>query len=145
MVVSILTLKRRNAWFQRRPGWTRWRAILAPLLTFQLVTFTHVFFQAGDLHSAVLYVGEIFHLAPHAAVPIARLDWQALGLPGPHLLKVLAAILIMEAVQWGAERPAWAARFATAPRELRWAVYYAAAILIFVDLKAPTSFLYGKF
>jgi hypothetical protein len=51
----------------------------------------------------------------------------------------------MEVVHWGLERPVWVARFTAAPRELRWAVYYAAALLIFADLKGPTSFLYGQF
>jgi hypothetical protein len=145
MMVSSLTLRRRNTWFSKHPGWMPWRSVAGPLLTFQLVTVTHVFFQAADLQSALLYVGELLHLAPHAAVPILRVEWQPLGLSGAHLLEILAAIVIMEIIQWGAERPAWVARFAAAPRELRWAAYYATALLILIDLKAPTGFLYGQF
>jgi alginate O-acetyltransferase complex protein AlgI len=44
MIVSVLTMKRRNAFFHDRPALAQLRKFIAPIATFHLVVFTYIFF-----------------------------------------------------------------------------------------------------
>jgi alginate O-acetyltransferase complex protein AlgI len=146
LIVSVLTLKRRNTFFRNHPGLAKVRPVFATLVTFHLVVLTHVFFQAPDLNAALSYLGQMFHVLPHAAVPAARLSWPSFGLSTSRHLLALAGLVIVETVNYGvAYRRDWVDRFLEGRREMRWAVYYAAAILVVLSAKGTTSFIYAKF
>jgi alginate O-acetyltransferase complex protein AlgI len=143
--VSALTLKQRNAWFRNHAVLARLRNVAAPLVTFQLVVFTHVFFQASDLRAALQYLGSMLHLVPHAAVVPWHLDLHALGLSPLRLGVALAALAATEFVHWSWRRPEWLERFTTLRRGMRWGLYYGAALLVLLSFKGTTSFIYAKF
>jgi len=145
MIVSALTLKKRNQWFKTRPAMARWRAWVAPLVTFHLVVLTHIFFQAPDLHSALNYLGQMLHLVPHGAVAAARVDLASFGLTYGRLFQALAGLVIMETIHWAMSRPDWTQRFNASRRELRWAVYYAVIVMVMLSARGTTSFIYAKF
>jgi alginate O-acetyltransferase complex protein AlgI len=146
LIVSVLTLKRRNTFFRNHPGLAKARPVFATLITFHLVVATHVFFQAPDLHSALSYLGQMFHVLPHAAIPAMRLSWSSFGLTMSRLLLALVGLVVVETVNYGvAFRRDWVDRFLAGRREMRWAVYYAAAILVVLSAKGTTSFIYAKF
>lgn len=145
MIVSALTLKPRNGFFRSRPLLSRWRKLAAPLLTFHLVVFTHVFFQASDLHSALDYLGQLTHLSPHSAGGALRVDWSGFGVTPLRLGAALAGLAVMEWINWASSRPAWLNRVTLGRREVRWSLYYAAALLVILMAKGTTSFIYAKF
>jgi cell division protein FtsW (lipid II flippase) len=146
LIVSVLTLKRRNAFFRDHPDLAKARPFFATVVTFHLVVLTHVFFQAADLHSALSYLGQMLHVLPHAAIPAARLSWPSFGLPTSRLLLALVGLVMVETVNYGvANRPDWVERFRSARREMRWALYYGAAALVLLSAKGTTSFIYAKF
>jgi len=145
MIVSVLTLKRRNQFFKTRPTLTRWRAWVAPLVTFHLVVLTHIFFQAPDLHSALSYLGQMLHLAPHGTVAASRMDLSSFGLTYGRLFQALAGLVVMETIHWAMSQPDWAQRFNTTRREFRWVLYYAVIVMVMLSARGTTSFIYAKF
>lgn len=52
MIVSALTLERRNRFFERHPPLARIRKILAPLITFHIVALSFVFLRAPGVPAA---------------------------------------------------------------------------------------------
>lgn len=145
IIVSVFTLKQRNAFFRSRPELSRVRAVLAPFITFHLVVLTHVFFRADDLGSALSYLGQMLHLTTHSAAPATRFDLTAPGLANGRLVLAFAGLVIMEAIHWIAAAPAYAQRFTAARSQWRWVAYYAAAVLVVMSAKGTTSFIYAKF
>lgn len=145
MIVSALTLKKRNQFFKTRPVLSRWRAWVAPLVTFHLVVFTHIFFQAPDLHSALSYLGQMLHLGPHGSVAANRLDLASFGLTYGRLFQALAGLVVMETIHWAMSQPDWAQRFNTTRREFRWVLYYAVIVMVMLSARGTMSFIYAKF
>jgi D-alanyl-lipoteichoic acid acyltransferase DltB (MBOAT superfamily) len=146
MVVSVLTLKKRNAFFRDRPVLGRVRAVVGPVLTFHLVVFALIFFRAGSLPLALDYVAHLVPVRATSGIPPSRVDWTLLGAGPMGLLGSAGFALVMEGVHWAMRRPAWAARFCSAPRLVRWSVYYAAIVAIAVLGSAGTrKFIYAQF
>jgi D-alanyl-lipoteichoic acid acyltransferase DltB (MBOAT superfamily) len=145
MIVSALTLKKRNQFFKTRTVLSRWRAWVAPLVTFHLVVFTHIFFQAPDLQSALSYLGQMLHLGPHGPVAATRLDLASFGLTYGRLFQALAGLVVMETIHWAMSQPDWAQRFTTTRREFRWVLYYAVIVMVMLSARGTMSFIYAKF
>ena len=145
MIVSALTLKRRNQYFKTRPALARWRAWIAPLVTFHLVVLTHIFFQAPDLPSALSYLGQMLHLLPHGPVAATRADLSSFGLTNARLFQALAGLVVMETLHWAMSRPDWTLRFNNSRRELRWVLYYAVIVMVMLSARGTMSFIYAKF
>ncbi len=120
------------------------------ITVYLLVTFTFVFFRATDLaHARDLLAG--MARAPADLVAFAR-DWRLLltadvfGMQLSVLSRVLAAIFLLEAIQYLQEKKGTPYVMETGSRMRRWAYYYALAfgILFFGYFGAPT-FIYFKF
>jgi alginate O-acetyltransferase complex protein AlgI len=144
MIVSALTLKPRNAYFRSRPQLSTLRTVLGTLVTFNLVVFTHVFFQAPDLPSALTYLGQLSHLLPHP-VPATRLDIQVFGPSAARLYEALLGLAVMEWLNWAQSQPQWIGRFTGVRREVRWAAYYIVIAIVMLTARGTTSFIYAKF
>ena len=143
MIVSVLTLKQRNAFFRTRPLLSRLRVVAGPLITFHLVVATHVFFQAPDLGSALGYFA---HMLPGPGHPAAAsFHLSVFGVPPVRLAEALAGLCIVEAVNWATITPRWVARFSATPRPVRWALYYALVLVVIFTAKGTASFIYAKF
>lgn len=142
MIAASLTAKRRNAWFQARPRLARWRRVTGPLATFHLVVFAMIFFRAESLGKALQYCRG---LATGSGAGRMRLSWTALDLAPRALLMALAMLALIELVEWVWRHPAWAGRFQGAPRSLRWAVYYAAVLLVVFGSVGTQKFIYAQF
>jgi len=112
------------------------------LATFHLVCFTWVFFRASTLSDAIYIVQHLFvnpnsRVSPSALMPGGWYEW----------IIVLLAILVMEIVHWKQKegsslrevirrQPAW----------LRWSIYYALVLVIFMFGKfGAGEFIYARF
>ena len=60
-------------------------------------------------------------------------------------IMALAMLALIELVEWVWRHPAWAGRFQGAPRSLRWAVYYAAVLLVVFGSVGTQKFIYAQF
>jgi alginate O-acetyltransferase complex protein AlgI len=145
LTVSALTLKQRNTWFRSHATLAAIRNVAAPVVTFQLVVFTHVFFQAPDLPAALDYLATGLHLAPHAAVAPWHLDLAAFGLSPLRLGLALAALVLTEIMPREGQKPLLIGRLTASRRGTRWALYYGAALLVLLCFRGTTSFIYAKF
>jgi len=145
MIVSVLTLKGRNKFFQNRAGLSRVRIWLGPLLTFHLMVFTHIFFSADTLPLALTYVTGIFSVIHRTGIPAWRLNWTLMGISVPTFLAVSAGLAVMEAIHWGAKQTYWRNRFISAPRLFRWGLYYASILILAVSIKSTMTFIYAQF
>src|SRR5580658_2962520 len=72
--VSVLTLKRRNLFFKNRPALAGLRKFAAPLQTFHLVVFSHIFFRAETFRSAVKYIEGLVPAMRGGTIPAMRFD-----------------------------------------------------------------------
>jgi alginate O-acetyltransferase complex protein AlgI len=145
LVVSALTLKKRNAFFKGRPGLSSVRAVAAPLITFHLVVLGMIVFRAESLSLAVEYVTRIFP-GGSADIPWHRLDFQLLKIKRDVLLGVLGLAVIMEFVHWAATQPNWSRWFLGAPRIFRWPLYYAVLFMIIANgSPGQANFIYAQF
>lgn len=145
LVVSVLTLKKRNTFFKQHPGLSRVRAIAGPLITFHLVLLGLIVFRADSLGHAIEYVT---HLIPATGTAIAwnRLDFQLLRITPTVLESVLVLAAVMELVHWAARQPDWSRRFLGAPRVFRWALYYAIIFMIIgIGNSGQGKFIYAQF
>lgn len=145
MVVSALTLKKRNAFFRSRPLMTRLRNVAGPLLTFNLMAFAFIFFRANSLPLALKYVKHLIPGLSVDSITALRLDWTTLGLARSSLVVILACAVVMEVLNWAGDRPVWRVRFLAAPRILRWALYYAAICMILYFGNSQQQFIYFQF
>jgi hypothetical protein len=145
MIVSALTLKKRNTFFRQYPGLSRIRAYAGPLLTFHLVVLTHIFFQASSLHAALAYIAHLGAFSSGAAASPLHVDWTSFGLNRIRLAQAVLGLVAMEALEWSLTQPQWVHRFKAAPRMLRWGVYYGVIAAVVMSAKGSTSFLYAQF
>lgn len=146
MVVSALTLKKRNTFFRTHPLLTRLREVAGPLLTFHLMVFAFIFFRASSVPLALEYVRHLIPGQPGKGVAPFRLDWEQLGLGRSALLGVLVGVAMMEALTWAGRKSDWRDRFLAAPRILRWGLYYAVIVIVVVLGNLETQrFIYAQF
>jgi alginate O-acetyltransferase complex protein AlgI len=145
MIVSALTLKGRNKYFQNHSGLARIRVWAGPLLTFHLIVFTHIFFSADSLRLALAYIAGIFRVFQHIGIPAWRLNWTLLGLSARTFLALCAGLAAMEAIHWGAKQNYWRNRFTSAPRSFRWGLYYASILILAVSIRTTVTFIYAQF
>ena len=145
LVVSVLTLKKRNAFFKQHPLLSGVRAIAGPLITFHLVVLALIVFRAESLRHAVEYIVHLVSAAG-SGIPWSRVDFQLLKLKPDALLGVLVLAAIMEFVNWAARQPNWSQRFLGAPRAFRWACYYAIIFMIIgIGNSGQGKFIYAQF
>jgi hypothetical protein len=145
MIVSVLTLKRRNQFFQNHASLARVRRWAGPLLTFHLMVFTLIFFSAASLRLALTYVARIFSAFRGTGIPAWRLSWPLMGVSLGTFLMLCAGIAAMEIVHWGAQQNYWRSRFISAPPFLRWGLYYASVLTLVLSLRTTMTFIYAQF
>jgi D-alanyl-lipoteichoic acid acyltransferase DltB (MBOAT superfamily) len=145
MIVSVLTLKKRNAFFQSRPRQAQLRRLVGPLLTFHLMVFAQIFFRAYSFRSALTYVARLLPSLHHTGIPAFRLDWSLLGISSRGLLISLVFVIVMEAINWAMRQRYWIDRFDSAPRFVRWGLYYAGITLLFLGFHVTVPFIYAQF
>jgi alginate O-acetyltransferase complex protein AlgI len=147
MAISVLTLKRRNAFFENRPNLALLRVVTGPLLTFHLVVLAQIFFRARGLRWALSYiVGLVPGLRP---TPISawRFDLSLMAVGKYGLLSLAIGLVVMEAINWAMRQPFWIERFVSTRRIIRWGLYYAAIIILLClyTFEGPAPFLYARF
>jgi D-alanyl-lipoteichoic acid acyltransferase DltB (MBOAT superfamily) len=145
LVVSVLTLKQRNRFFQGRPRLARVHELAAPLLTFHLVVLTHIFFRAETLNSALNYMAGLIPGWQRSAIPVMRLDLESLGVSAPVLLLCAVGFLASEAVTWASRRPFWVDWFLGTPVLFRRALYYALMAAVLLLFQGGGTFIYAGF
>jgi D-alanyl-lipoteichoic acid acyltransferase DltB (MBOAT superfamily) len=145
LVVSTLTLKKRNAFFKRNPELSSVRAIAGPLITFHLVVVGMIVFRADSLSLAVEYVTRLFP-GVGTDIPWNRLDFQLLKIKRDVLVGVLVLAAIMEFVHWAARQANWSQWFLGAPRIFRWTLYYGILFMIIANgSPGQAKFIYAQF
>jgi alginate O-acetyltransferase complex protein AlgI len=144
--VSVLTLRSRNMFFKNRPRLTRLRAIFAPIITFHLVVLGLIIFRSESLSSVWLYFQ---HIIPHpglSQIPAWRLSQGFLRLNKAMLSLIFTGFAAVEWVDWITRRkPMTAARFDSAPRVIRWTVYYASIAAVLLSFYGQQQFIYAHF
>lgn len=142
MVVSIWwsQAKRSILWpFSLPPGLA---AGVRIFITFNLVSFTWIFFRANSLYDALYIVGHLF-TNPGTPAPLFDLmpggayDWMI----------VILAILLMEWIHFmQAKRGGLRQALRVQPVWLRWPLYFGLVMIIFIFGKfASTEFIYSRF
>jgi hypothetical protein len=145
MTVSVLTLKQRNRFFQKRPGLVRLRELGGPLLTFHLVVFTHIFFRANNLTSAFNYIAGLIPGLQRNAVPALRFDLSWLGISAATLMFCAISALATDGVTWAARRRFWIDWFFATPVFFRRVVYCALIGAVLFLYKGTVTFIYAQF
>jgi alginate O-acetyltransferase complex protein AlgI len=145
VTVSVLTLKRRNLFFQRRPTLAGIRKFAAPLLTFHMVVFSHIFFRAETFLSAVKYIGGLLPGLRPGAIPALRFDMQLLGVSMRVLPLCAIAYLATEAISWGMRRQFWVDQFLAIPVFFRRTLYYAVIATVLFLFRGAVTFIYARF
>lgn len=150
LVVSALTLRRRNRAFKNHPQLSRLRRFFGPLVTFHMVVVAFVFFRANHLGSAVTLIGRFwpsFADWPQslAALP-AWLHVQLHGLNGPQVrvgifaLPLVALVDAIRANGWGRKV------LLDRPILFRWTIYYVATMAVIgLAGTAGQQFIYARF
>ncbi|MEI9951520.1 MAG: MBOAT family O-acyltransferase [Pseudomonadota bacterium] len=146
LVVSVFTLKRRDAYFRRHPALARVRAITAPLVTFHLVVFGLILFRASSFANAVEYIFRMLPWFGREGITATRLDYRLLQISPRGIIGIVTLGALAELVNWAARDPRWARRFLSAPRGYRWALYYAVILLtLAVSHLGEQKFIYAQF
>jgi alginate O-acetyltransferase complex protein AlgI len=143
---AALTARQRDAFFARRPGLARIRAVTGPLATFHLVVLGLIVFRAPSIASAGTYLARLVALPGGPDVPRGRLDLAYLGSNARQLLVTFAVALALEGITWAGKRPGWRERFLGAAAPLRWALYYGAlGLLLLYGTVDAQQFIYAHF
>lgn len=138
MVVSVFTLKKRDAFFARHPRLQKIRKFEAPLITFHLWVFASVFFRAESLQNAWAMIENIF------AMNFSRLGIFFFG--KKELLFALTAILFMECVHLIQTHRKLDSYLYNKPIYVRWSVYYAMVFCILIlGQFTQKEFIYFQF
>jgi alginate O-acetyltransferase complex protein AlgI len=151
MVLSSLTMRQRKRWLARRHGWQCVHAVLGPLITFNMVVVSLVFFRAASVTDAWYVV----HAAAAGLVTAAvgcgprganTLGWHHLHWAAGDVVVVMGALVIMEGVHLLQRRRLLSRVVKETPGWLRWAVYYALgfAILLWGE-SGSQQFIYVRF
>lgn len=143
LVVSVLTLKRRDASFDKHPLLRAARKVAAPLVTFHLVVLGLVIFRADSLGHAVQY---LTRLVEPGAIAATRLDFKLLGVSPKAIGAICLLGALMECVHWVQRKPDLARRFVEAPAGYRWAFYYGVVVLtLAMSRLGEGNFIYAQF
>lgn len=148
MAVLSLTLRRRKRFLQQRPVLQRMHRFIGPLITFNLVVVSLIFFRAADLsdawyilsHACEGVLGSVARVAhrgvEHGVWGLSHLRWS----PGD-VVVVFGAALIMEAVHLLQRL-----KVAVDLPLVRWAGYFALgfAILLWGE-SGSKQFIYVRF
>lgn len=109
------------------------------------MVFAQIFFRAYSFRSALTYVARLFPSLHHTGIPAFRLDWSLLGISSRGLLISLVFVIVMEAINWAMRQRYWIDRFDSAPRFVRWGLYYAGIMLLFLGFHVTVPFIYAQF
>ena len=141
MIVSALTLKRRDRFYRQYSFLENARKWAAPILTFHLMVIGFVFARAETIRAGAFIIARAPAAIAHALLHpgAARMELQSLGVAGD-LGIALFGIFAMELAQHSRE---WLDR---RPLALRFCAYYFAAVTIFF-FGAPNAarFIYTQF
>lgn len=146
MVVSVFTLKKRDAIFARIPGIPVFRLIWQSALTFTLVSLSLIFFRAENLRMAASILSSIlsrsfFHLGIGRLLETINLVWG-----DTRFVVVVLALVYMEIIHLVQGNLKWRAYILSCPTALRWLVYYAMIlILFFFGDQSAKPFIYFQF
>jgi alginate O-acetyltransferase complex protein AlgI len=116
------------------------RSVMQPVLVFNLMALSLIFFRAPSIGRALEMFGTLF------GSPGTLLSLNALPLPPYQLMVAAAAITLFLLVDgWGRVRQ-WPERFSLQPRWMRWSLAYAVglAVLMFGEFNL-TEFFYFQF
>jgi D-alanyl-lipoteichoic acid acyltransferase DltB (MBOAT superfamily) len=145
MIVSALTLKKRNSYFRRHDTLAKLRRFAGPFCTFHLVVFGLIVFRSTSVEEAVSYIVHLIGMGGDAT-PAGRLQWSLLGLSINRFVVALAGLGALEALDWQARNGGGCGWLTLAPRTVRWTGYYAMIILIvFLATSGTQGFIYGHF
>jgi len=146
LVVSVLTLKPRDAFFAKHPLLQRVRRVSGPLVTFQLVVLGLVIFRADSLGQAAQYLSRLIGWAEPGTIAATRLDFKLLTVSPKAIGTICMLGALMECVHWVQRRPALARRFVEAPAAYRWAFYYGVVVLtLAMSRLGEGNFIYAQF
>jgi alginate O-acetyltransferase complex protein AlgI len=145
VTVSVLTLKQRNVFFKTRPALAYARKFAAPLLTFNLVSLSLVFFRSDNFASALKLFAGLIPGWQRSSIPTMRIDFSLLGMPAVALLLCAVAFLASEAVSWAMRRQFYIDYFLATPVLFRRAVYCSLIIAVLFMFHGSVTFIYAHF
>jgi alginate O-acetyltransferase complex protein AlgI len=151
MVASSLTMRQRKRLLVRWRGWQYVHAVLGPLITFNMVAASLVFFRAASVTDAWHVVrgaaaGLVGAVVSHGLHGGGTVGWRHLKWSAGDVVVLLAALVIMESVHLLQRRRLLSRVVKEIPGWVRWAGYLALgfAILIWGE-SGSQQFLYVRF
>lgn len=140
LIVSALTLKRRDVFFNGHRALASARRVWAPLITFHLVAISMVFIRASSAEVGFEILGGI------AQCKFALRELTEFGIFERRYVFTFSALLLMEWIHWIRARENAENDVDRSPLWLRWSVYY---ILILAILSTAgqesVPFIYAQF
>jgi alginate O-acetyltransferase complex protein AlgI len=145
MVISVLTLKSRNLYFQSHPALAAARKFFGPFFTFNMVAFSLIFFRAESFRSSIQYiVGLISGLRQPPNLSL-RFDFASLGISGLALAFCALAFVASETATWAMRKEAFANFFFASPLLVRRVVYCTVAGAVLYLYRGSLTFIYAGF
>lgn len=140
MVVSALTLRSRDRFFEARPAWARLRGYLGPIITFHLVAFSFVFFQSPTPRQALSLLSGL--LKPAQMSREFLFEWRR----SADLAVFFSSLLVMEAVHVYQLGGRFRAFVHARPRWVVLTAFYTAVAAALLLSRSPAKgFIYFQF
>jgi len=149
LIVEARTGRYRRRLYLRYPMLDRLTNIAGPLVVYHLVALALIFFRDGTIAGSMYTIRRFPDGLMHPWTSLNALHHTFGGLRSLYAFAGLIAFCAIDvaALLRSAEWKPWrrVPRFATFPRPLRWAVYYAAIILEVVLYQQSSQFIYVQF
>jgi len=151
MVASSLTMRQRKRWLLRWRAWQCVHAVLGPLITFNMVVASMVFFRATTVtdawhvvHGAV--AGLVGAVVSHGLHSGGTAGWHHLKWSAGDVVVVAVALVIMESVHVLQRRRLLSPVVREIPGWIRWAGYFALGFAIVIwGESGSQQFIYVRF
>jgi alginate O-acetyltransferase complex protein AlgI len=145
MVISVLTLKWRNIYFQSRPTAAATRKFFGPFFTFNMVALSLIFFRAESFKASIVYIAGLIPGLQQASMPSLRFDLTSLRISSFALVFCALAFVASEAATWAFRKNSYANSFLSSPLLFRRFVYCTMAASILYLYRGSLTFIYAGF
>ncbi|HSP97392.1 MAG TPA: MBOAT family O-acyltransferase [Candidatus Dormibacteraeota bacterium] len=142
LIGSSLSLRARTKWLRARPALSRLHALVGPLVTFNMVVVSFVFFRADSVADA----WQVFRRAGSVLTGARGTGFGALAWGPADVAVAVFALIVMEAIHLLRHRRQLSGLIHRMPAWARWTAYCALGFTILLwGESGSTQFIYVRF